>query len=97
LEKEFGANVASAGYVGSLGRHLESQPDINFPTTSTSGYPIASLPGAHIEQLSSIGASTYDALQLSLRRRFTAGLNATVNYGWSHSLGDTSPIGETTA
>jgi hypothetical protein len=95
LEKQFGANVASVTYIGNLGHRLPAGPNINQSTTSTSGWPIEELAGTTIDTIESIGSSSYNALQASLQRRFAAGLNLSVNYTWSHTLGDAATLGET--
>ncbi len=37
VQKQFGANVFSVGYVGEVGRHLQYAPNINIPAPSPNG------------------------------------------------------------
>lgn len=100
--------VLDVAYVGTLGRHLGQGIDLNalppgtrFLATSqdpTTGKPLAdnflrrylglgSIPFTEFE-----GTSNYNALQVSLTRRFTRGLSFGGNYTWSKALdyGDTT-------
>jgi hypothetical protein len=88
--------LAQANYVGTLGRHLLDEPDINQPTFAT----VASVPSttaensirpyvgySTIQQFESRATSNYHGLQLYLTKRagrvmFTAG------YTFSKNLGD---------
>src|SRR5205823_14355303 len=42
LQRQIGANVISAGYVGQLGRHLQYAPNINIPPPSQAGLGVRS-------------------------------------------------------
>jgi len=55
-------------------------------------YPAYS--GDQIYVLESAANSNYNALQASFLHRFAAGLNANINYTWSHILNNGSPQGE---
>jgi hypothetical protein len=57
VQKEFGANIVTAGYVGNLGRELTVQPNINQPGTNFDPYPFPNLPGTNISQRESAGSS----------------------------------------
>jgi len=99
LEKAFGANVLTIGYVGVLGRHLpETINDINEPAPNASALPrplAGVLPGLNgVNWLVSEGISNYNALQMSLQRRFTKGLTANLNYTYSHALSDITGLSE---
>jgi hypothetical protein len=59
-------------------------PDPTVPGSSTSD-PFGSVDLKH-----DVGASTYNALGLSLERRFSAGLTFQSRYTWSHSINDGS-------
>jgi hypothetical protein len=91
-----GGMVAEAAYVGSHGTGLEFQEDINqlpgnklgqgqsarpFPQYVGIG---PSVPGGLTGRFDNY--SNYDALQLSLRKRFSHGLNAEFSYVWSKML-----------
>jgi hypothetical protein len=55
------------------------------PATGLSSYPFGS-----VDIKRDIGASTYNALGLSLERRFSKGLSFQSRYTWSHSINDGS-------
>jgi hypothetical protein len=86
------------GYVGSLGRHLLAEPDINQPSwwvlgnsASTANYnslrPYAGY--SAIQQFMSAATSNYHAMQLRLARRAGA-VKFTAAYTWSKNLTDAS-------
>ena len=69
------------------------------PTYSSSCFTQGPIPypaysGDQIYVLESAANSNYNALQASFLHRFAAGLNANVNYTWSHILNNGSPQGE---
>jgi hypothetical protein len=82
LEKSFGQKqVISATYVGQAGRNLLRtealyQPNANFT--------------AEFLLTQNSARSNYNALQLQYRRSLSAGLQALLNYTWSHSLDNAS-------
>jgi len=98
VEKQFGANVATIGYVGNIGQHLpESINNINQPAPFNpitnpggSARPLNSqLPNlAGVSYIQSEGISNYNALQTSFQRRFTKGLAFDANYTWGKGLSD---------
>ena len=84
--------------MGSLGRHLLVEPDINQPSFAT----IANLPSttnensirpyagySTIQQFISAGTSNYHGLQTHLRRR-AGQVTFTGAFTWSKNLGNTS-------
>ncbi|HWY59634.1 MAG TPA: TonB-dependent receptor [Terriglobales bacterium] len=101
IDRELPANfLASAQYLGSHGVRLFSRGGVNFcitPPDSTGNctrtldqyYPGGD-PYGSVDYKSDIGASTYEALMLSLERRFTNGLSFQTRYTWSHSINDGS-------
>jgi hypothetical protein len=101
IERELPANfLASAQYLGSRGVRLFSRGGVNFCITKpdingncTRGldpyYPGGD-PYGSVDYKSDIGSSTYNALGLSLERRFSAGLSLQTRYTWSHSINDGS-------
>jgi Carboxypeptidase regulatory-like domain/TonB dependent receptor len=101
IDRELPANfLASAQYIGSHGVRLFSRGGVNFcitPPDSTGNctrtldqyYPGGD-PYGSVDYKSDIGASTYEALMLSLERRFTNGLSFQTRYTWSHSINDGS-------
>jgi hypothetical protein len=82
LEKSIGSTQAvSATYVGQAGRDLLRQEALYQPNANFLGEFVLNQNDAR---------SNYNALQLQYRRRFSAGLQALVNYSWSHSLDNAS-------
>ncbi|SRR5579871_273116 len=90
---------AEAYYVGTLGRHLLDEPDINQPTWAT----LASVPSTTVEntirpylgystiqQFESRATSNYHGMQLYLTRRFGEKVLFTAAYTFSKNLGDAS-------
>jgi hypothetical protein len=94
VQKQFGDNIVSVGYVGNLGRDLTVQPNINQPATYFDPYPFPNQPGTSIAQRESAGGSEYNALQLTFQRRFTHGLTANVNYTYANMLDNASVTDE---
>ncbi len=89
IEQALPANfVANMAYVGSKGTHLLQLSYVNAidPLTGLRPYPTFS----QISWRGNIGNSSYNALALSLKRSFTAGLLISANYTWSHSIDDGS-------
>ena len=101
LDQELPSNsVASLQYLGSRGVHLFSRGGVNFCITKPDStgnctrtldqyYPGGD-PYGSVDYKSDIGSSTYNALLLSLVRRFTNGLSFQARYAWSHSINDGS-------
>src|SRR6202035_2051150 len=95
----------SEAYLGSRGVRLFSRGGVNFCTTAPNGtdasgninctraldqyYPGGD-PYGSVDFKSDIGSSTYNALQLTLERRFTNGISFQGRYTWSHSINDGS-------
>jgi Carboxypeptidase regulatory-like domain/TonB dependent receptor len=89
-------SVLQLGYVGSSARKLLYTRDINAAVpgagTVQSRRPFnAAFPtlGA-INQLESAANSNYNSLQAQVTQRLLKGVNATVNYTWSHSIDNAS-------
>ncbi|HLJ18248.1 MAG TPA: carboxypeptidase regulatory-like domain-containing protein [Bryobacteraceae bacterium] len=81
-----------AGYVASAGRFLSYVTDANAPLpspTATKANETARRPyqqyGAVADNMSGAN-SIYNALQVSLEKRFSRGLSLTANYTWSKSI-----------
>jgi hypothetical protein len=106
VDRELPANfLASAQYLGSRGVRLFSRGGVNFCATPPQGtdasgnilctrvldqyYPGGD-PYGSVDYKSDIGSSTYEALLLSLERRFSSGLSFQGRYTWSHSINDGS-------
>jgi hypothetical protein len=99
------STVFQAGYVGSLGRRLLVLRDINQPPTSPLGasavlsmqntlrpYYGAFPRFATIDELQSIGNSSYNALQASLRTSAWHGLTSQFSYTYGHSIDESSGV-----
>jgi len=103
LEKQFGNNVASVGYIGTRGRNLPmALPDINraLPTGNSTPNPrpyTASAPRiATIAYFTTQGEAEYNALQLTFNRRFTQGLSLTSGFTYAHGEDDVTGLGTST-
>ncbi len=85
--------VFTASYVGSKGTHLPFQRELN-PAVYGPGATLANIDSrrlyapyyASIDSYESTGTSTYDALQLSLNKRFSRGYTILANYTYGKSL-----------
>jgi len=86
LEKSFGSHQAvSATYVGQLGRALLRAENFVPPTSNTNFAP-----NSDFQFSNNSAISNYQALQLQYRRSQFHGLQALLNYTWSHSLDNAS-------
>jgi len=93
------STILQVGYVGNVGRKLPVLLDINQPVLINgvavrpyaSQYPQLGT----IDTAESIGTSSYNSLQASLRQRLWKGLSATANYTYAHSIDDTSAVRNT--
>jgi hypothetical protein len=107
IEKQFGQNVVTIGYVGSVGRHLPVVlNDINVPDPLTAPASLrgpdgrfdvrptaAILPGlGSVGEYESAGSSSYNSLQVSFQRRYSNGLTVAANYTYSHSIDDATTL-----
>ncbi len=100
VEKQFGQNVLTVGYVGDIGHHLPmTLNNVNVPNPTgltpaqiqaltTKPFPNVASIGDYISE----GSSTYHALQVSFQRRYSKGLTIGSNYTWSHSIDDTTTL-----
>ncbi|MGH9469045.1 MAG: carboxypeptidase regulatory-like domain-containing protein [Terriglobia bacterium] len=97
-----------AGYVGNTARHLTIQRDVNQPvfipgagksTAANINNRRPILPGTYAEiiSLESGDNSSYNALTVSVDRRFAQGFTLLANYTWSKAMddADTDPTGPT--
>lgn len=91
--------VASAGYVGTAGRHLPYSVNPNntavllAPGVSTQPYlPFPQFGSFNFLDYS--GISSYNGLQTKLEKRMSNGLDFLATYTWSHSMDDAAePLG----
>ena len=103
VQKQFGANVVSVGYVGQVARHLPWDPNINIPAPSPAG-PFRPLVYSgvlplvtSINNYQATGASEYHAAQFSFERRYSKGLTVNANYVFARNLTNISDGGTTGA
>lgn len=102
-------SVLDVGYVGTQGRHLDRARNINQPppfggydfnpllnTNSIPAALIAPYPGySSIQQRENTASSSYNALQVSFKRRMSKGLLFETAYTWSKTITDASAFAET--
>lgn len=80
--------MLSAQYVGTAGKRLLLDPDINQPTpgpgsaASRRAYPLFN----SIKYVQSAGSSIYHSLQVSAEKRLSSSLNFLAGYTWSHGI-----------
>jgi len=97
VEQAIGAKSSvSANYVGNRGIHiplfygfLNSRCTNATACANIQQFIPAASPDSQftsIRQLESVGYSNYNGLTLAFQRRFTAGLQASFSYTWSHAL-----------
>jgi hypothetical protein len=80
--------MGQVGYVGSEGHHLFSRERVNLINPATG---LRTLPQfAEFGMKSNYGNNNFNALQLSLQRRFTNGWLWQTQYMWSHAIADSS-------
>ena len=100
VQKQFGANVVSAGFVGEVGRHLQYAPNINVaaPTAGTPNPLVYSgvFPNvSNINFSTATGSSEYNSAQFSFERRYAKGLTVNVNYTFARNLTNITDGGAT--
>ena len=99
VQKDFAGNVFSLGYVGSLGRRLLFQDNMNNPVPAATAQPLntpipatiyaAQLPNvAVINRDSNQGTNNYNSLQAIYSRHYSKGMTINMNYTWAHGMGD---------
>jgi hypothetical protein len=77
-----------AGYTGGEGHHLFDRYTINLINPVTGKRPLAGFGSFGLK--ANDGNNNFNALQLSLHRRFVRGLLFQANYMWSHGITDSS-------
>ncbi len=95
LEHQIGNNMTlTMAYVGDKGTHLTTYYNYNRQQYALAPCSVSAPAGCNFPQLgaintqATIGNSTYNAMQVSLNRRFTAGLQFGASYTWSHAIDD---------
>jgi Carboxypeptidase regulatory-like domain/TonB dependent receptor len=82
VEKTFGkADVLTATYLGAAGRKLMRQDFYYTPNPEFTG---------EFDLMRNDADSSYNALQVQFRHRFSHGLQALLSYTWAHSIDDDS-------
>jgi hypothetical protein len=76
------------GYTGGEGHHLFSKYAVNLINPLTGTRPLPGFGSFGLK--ANDGNDNFNALQVSLQRRFTRGLLFQANYMWSHAIGDAS-------
>ena len=88
------STILSVGYVGSVAHHLTYGVPLNVSTGLDASkhvvFPYAAGTYGSIDTLISGGNSNYNALQVSVNKRLTKGLQFLTSYTYSHSLDDAS-------
>jgi hypothetical protein len=97
VQREFGVNTVTAGYVGVFGRKMLRAVNLDQPDPPGAGNPTPpyvykqTLPNvSSITHMYNGSMSAYNALQLVFNRRITSGFSVNANYTWAHGLDDTS-------
>jgi hypothetical protein len=80
--------IGTASYLGNKGTHVLTTTYTNVvnPETGVAPYPAF----GPVSWRGDVGNSTFEALQLNLRRAFQNGVLLSANYMWSHSINDGS-------
>jgi len=82
------STILTVAYVGTKGTHLAAQQNLNQPVpgntplASRRPYPLYQ----NVTEFLNIDNSSYNALQATLERRLSAGLDFQIGYTWSHAL-----------
>lgn len=86
VERQFaGTFVVSAAYVGNRALDLGMVRFMNYPNRLTNVVPVPSF--GQFRYIDSSNDSNYNSLQISLKKRYSSGLNLNFNYTWSRSMG----------
>jgi hypothetical protein len=95
MEDELFRNVVlSVGYVGTKGTKLDLLLSPDSVNSSASGSQQTSIPGVQQFLYETSGAaSTYNGLQVTLRRQFHAGFSMSGNYTWAKAIDDAASVG----
>jgi len=99
LEKQFGQNLVTVGYIGDVGHHLPIVlNNVNVPNpTGLTPAQINALNNHNFDPFPNVGSigyyfsegsSTYHSLEASYEHRYSKGLTLGSNYTWSHSIDD---------
>lgn len=85
LPASFTAQVA---YVGSVGHHLFTRYQVNLIDPATGGRPLSQFSQFGLK--ANDGNNTFNAMQVSIQRRFMHGFLWQTQYMWEHAIADAS-------
>ncbi|MEO8053110.1 MAG: TonB-dependent receptor [Acidobacteriota bacterium] len=80
--------LLETSYVGGEGHHLFSKYTVNLIDPATGTRPLSAFSSFGLK--GNVGNNNFNALQVSVHRRFVHGLLFQSNYMWSHGIGDAS-------
>ena len=86
-----GNNAIQVSYLGNHGLNLRRNLNVNFFDPALGRRPNPKFTNINIE--TATGQNIYHALQVSFKRRSSAGLHYDVNYTWAHALDDVQDQG----
>lgn len=96
VQRELGNNLLlEVGYLGSVGRKLESLRAFNESIPGTTGTVLQRAPYpefGRIQEVDGSGKSHYNGLSAKLEKRFSQGLSFVSGYTWSKSIDNASAI-----
>jgi hypothetical protein len=96
VQRELASNLLfEAGYLGSLGRKLESLRAFNESIPGATGSVLSRAPYpefGRIQEVDGSGKSSYNGLSLKLEKRFSSGFTFLSGYTWSRSIDNASAI-----
>ncbi len=87
--------VVEAGYMGSVGRKLESLRAFNESIPGATGSVLSRAPYpefSRIQEVDGSGKSSYNALSAKVQRRFSQGFTYLLGYTWARSIDTASAI-----
>jgi hypothetical protein len=92
--RDFGHNIGlEVSYVGTKGTHLSALANINQPMRTATGNIVPYPAYSRVYFVNLAANSNYNALQISLQKRFSDGLSFRSNFTWSKSIDDASYVG----
>jgi hypothetical protein len=96
VQRELSNNLLfEIGYLGSLGRKLESLRAFNESIPGATGSVLSRAPYpefGRIQEVDGSGKSSYNGLSLKLEKRFSGGVTFLTGYTWSRSIDNASAI-----
>ena len=89
VQQQVAANwLFQVGYTGGEGHHLFDKYTVNLINPATGKRPLAGFGSFGLK--ANDGNNNFNALQVSINRRFVHGLLFQMNYMWSHGITDAS-------